>query len=95
MGIIPTEVDGQGCIEGVYMTALVGLIMGSDSDWVTVEPTVEVLAEFGIPFEVGVVSAHRTPEKMRMRGRQRILLAMRFGRNRFLWLWSQVMASVL
>ena len=46
------------------MTALVGLIMGSDSDWVTVEPTVEVLAEFGIPFEVGVVSAHRTPEKM-------------------------------
>ena len=64
MGIIPTEVDGQGCIEGVYMTALVGLIMGSDSDWVTVEPTVEVLAEFGIPFEVGVVSAHRTPEKM-------------------------------
>ena len=64
MGIIPTEADGQGCIEGVYMTALVGLIMGSDSDWVTVEPTVEVLAEFGIPFEVGVVSAHRTPEKM-------------------------------
>ena len=53
MGIIPTEADGQGCIEGVYMTALVGLIMGSDSDWVTVEPTVEVLAEFGIPFEVG------------------------------------------
>ena len=44
MGIIPTEADGQGCIEGVYMTALVGLIMGSDSDWVTVEPTVEVLA---------------------------------------------------
>ena len=64
MVIIPTEADGQGCIEGVYMTALVGLIMGSDSDWVTVEPTVEVLAEFGIPFEVGVVSAHRTPEKM-------------------------------
>ena len=54
MGIIPTEADGQGCIEGVYMTALVGLIMGSDSDWVTVEPTVEVLAEFGIPFEVGI-----------------------------------------
>lgn len=43
---------------------LVGLIMGSDSDWDTVEPAAEVLAEFGIPFEVGVVSAHRTPEKM-------------------------------
>lgn len=46
------------------MTLLVGLIMGSDSDWPTVEPAAEVLAEFGIPFEVGVVSAHRTPEKM-------------------------------
>lgn len=38
--------------------------MGSDSDWPTVEPAAEVLADFGIPFEVGVVSAHRTPEKM-------------------------------
>lgn len=43
---------------------VVGLIMGSDSDWPTVEPAAEVLAEFGIPFEVGVVSAHRTPAKM-------------------------------
>lgn len=43
---------------------LVGLIMGSDSDWPTMEPAAEVLAEFGIPFEVGVVSAHRTPERM-------------------------------
>ena len=42
----------------------VGLIMGSDSDWPTVEPAADVLTEFGIPFEVGVVSAHRTPEKM-------------------------------
>lgn len=46
------------------MGPLVGLIMGSDSDWDTVAPAAEVLAEFGIPFEVGVVSAHRTPEKM-------------------------------
>ena len=38
--------------------------MGSDSDWPTVEPAADVLTEFGIPFEVGVVSAHRTPEKM-------------------------------
>ena len=43
---------------------LVGLIMGSDSDWDTVQPAAEVLAEFGVPFEVGVVSAHRTPDKM-------------------------------
>ena len=42
----------------------VGIIMGSDSDWPTVEPAARVLADFGIPFEVGVVSAHRTPEKM-------------------------------
>ena len=42
----------------------VGTIMGSDSDWPTVEPAAQVLADFGIPFEVGVVSAHRTPEKM-------------------------------
>ena len=38
--------------------------MGSDSDWPTVKPAAEVLADFGIPIEVGVVSAHRTPEKM-------------------------------
>ena len=43
---------------------VVGIIMGSDSDWDTVAPAAEVLAEFNIPFEVGVVSAHRTPEKM-------------------------------
>lgn len=46
------------------MQPLVGLIMGSDSDWPTVEPAAEALAEFGIPFEVGVLSAHRTPERM-------------------------------
>ena len=43
---------------------VVGIIMGSDSDWDTVAPAAEVLAEFNIPFEVGVVSAHRTPDKM-------------------------------
>ncbi|MDX2356692.1 5-(carboxyamino)imidazole ribonucleotide mutase [Dietzia sp. PP-33] len=42
----------------------VGLIMGSDSDWPTMEAAAEALAEFGIAFEVGVVSAHRTPQKM-------------------------------
>jgi len=46
------------------MEPQVGIIMGSDSDWPTVEPAAQVLADFGIPFEVGVVSAHRTPEKM-------------------------------
>lgn len=46
------------------MEPQVGIIMGSDSDWDTVSPAAEVLAEFEIPFEVGVVSAHRTPERM-------------------------------
>lgn len=44
--------------------AAVGLIMGSDSDWPTMEAAAEALAEFGIRFEVGVVSAHRTPQRM-------------------------------
>ena len=43
---------------------LVGIIMGSDSDWPTMKPAAEVCAEFGIPFEVRVVSAHRTPNDM-------------------------------
>ena len=42
----------------------VGLIMGSDSDWPVMEAAAEALAEFEVPFEVGVVSAHRTPARM-------------------------------
>jgi 5-(carboxyamino)imidazole ribonucleotide mutase len=38
--------------------------MGSDSDWPVMEAAAEALAEFDIPFEVGVVSAHRTPQRM-------------------------------
>jgi 5-(carboxyamino)imidazole ribonucleotide mutase len=44
--------------------ARVGLIMGSDSDWPVMEAAAHALAEFDIPFEVGVVSAHRTPGRM-------------------------------
>ncbi|WP_320066023.1 5-(carboxyamino)imidazole ribonucleotide mutase [Micromonospora sp. RTGN7] len=47
----------------------VGLIMGSDSDWPTMKAAAEALAEFGIAYEVGVVSAHRTPGKMIEYGR--------------------------
>lgn len=43
---------------------LVGLIMGSDSDWETMKPASETLIRFGIEHEVEVVSAHRTPIKM-------------------------------
>ncbi|MFF3866981.1 5-(carboxyamino)imidazole ribonucleotide mutase [Micromonospora sp. NPDC001898] len=47
----------------------VGLIMGSDSDWPTMKAAAETLAEFGVGYEVGVVSAHRTPGKMIEYGR--------------------------
>jgi 5-(carboxyamino)imidazole ribonucleotide mutase len=43
---------------------VVGIIMGSDSDWSTMEAAAFALAEFDVPFEVGVVSAHRTVRKM-------------------------------
>ena len=43
---------------------LVGVIMGSDSDFTVMADAVQVLREFGIPHEVAVVSAHRTPDKM-------------------------------
>lgn len=43
---------------------LVGLVMGSDSDWPVMEAAAEALAEFGIPFEADVVSAHRMPTEM-------------------------------
>ena len=43
---------------------VVGLIMGSDSDWRVMSAAGELLDEFGVPFEVGVVSAHRTPQRM-------------------------------
>jgi 5-(carboxyamino)imidazole ribonucleotide mutase len=43
---------------------LVGVVMGSDSDWPTMEPAVAALGEFDVPYEVRVVSAHRTPHDM-------------------------------
>jgi 5-(carboxyamino)imidazole ribonucleotide mutase len=43
---------------------LVGVVMGSDSDWSVMSDAAEVLKEFGIDYEVEVLSAHRTPEKM-------------------------------
>ena len=43
---------------------LVGIIMGSKSDWPTMEEAGKALDEFGVVYEVEVVSAHRTPDKM-------------------------------
>ena len=42
---------------------LVGIIMGSDSDWGAMQKCVGVLKQFGVPFEAHVMSAHRTPER--------------------------------
>jgi 5-(carboxyamino)imidazole ribonucleotide mutase len=43
---------------------IVGIVMGSDSDWPVMEPAAQALAEFGVPYEAHVVSAHRTPRRM-------------------------------
>ena len=48
---------------------LVGIVMGSDSDWPVMEAAAAALAEFGVPFEADVVSAHRMPEEMVAYGR--------------------------
>jgi 5-(carboxyamino)imidazole ribonucleotide mutase len=49
---------------------LVGVVMGSRSDWETLRHATEVLAELGIPYEAKVVSAHRTPERLFQYGRE-------------------------
>jgi 5-(carboxyamino)imidazole ribonucleotide mutase len=43
---------------------LVGVLMGSASDWPTLQPAAAILAEFGVPHECKVVSAHRMPDEM-------------------------------
>ncbi|OZB51052.1 MAG: 5-(carboxyamino)imidazole ribonucleotide mutase [Cellulomonas sp. 14-74-6] len=48
---------------------LVGIVMGSDSDWPVMEAAAAALAEFEVPVEVDVVSAHRQPDKMLQYGR--------------------------
>src|SRR6187402_1569943 len=51
------------------MTALVGIVMGSDSDWPVMEAAAAALSEFEVPFEKDVVSAHRMPDEMIAYGR--------------------------
>ena len=43
---------------------LIGVVMGSNSDWDTMKNAAQILADFGIPFEAQVVSAHRMPDDM-------------------------------
>ena len=49
---------------------LVGVVMGSDSDWRVMSDASQLLIDFGIPHEVEVVSAHRTPDKLIRYGRE-------------------------
>ncbi len=44
--------------------ALVGIIMGSQSDWTTMRGAADLLAELGVPHETRIVSAHRTPDRL-------------------------------
>ena len=51
-------------MSGPVEDPVVGIVMGSDSDWPVLEPAAQALAEFGVPYEAHVVSAHRTPRRM-------------------------------
>jgi 5-(carboxyamino)imidazole ribonucleotide mutase len=60
----------SGAAAGVRAgAAQVGIVMGSDSDWPTMQAAAEALEEFGVPYEADVVSAHRMPEEMLAYGR--------------------------
>jgi len=50
--------------DGLGKSPLVGVIMGSQSDLPTMQAAVEILKKFGVPYEVDIVSAHRTPDKL-------------------------------
>jgi 5-(carboxyamino)imidazole ribonucleotide mutase len=47
------------------MTPLIGIIMGSQSDWPTMTHAADILTRLGVPHEVRIVSAHRTPDRLR------------------------------
>ena len=49
---------------------LIGIVMGSDSDWPVMKGAAEACEEFDIPFEADVVSAHRMPDEMLAYGRE-------------------------
>lgn len=76
----PSALAANGASENSVVSPLVGVVMGSASDYETLAPACEVLAELGIPYEARVVSAHRTPdwlfeyaETAKVRGLQAII----------------------
>jgi len=56
--------DPAGAAAPAVAAPLVGVVMGSDSDWDTMQHACTVLQDFGVAFEARVVSAHRTPDAM-------------------------------
>lgn len=60
----PARPTGRGRAARATQAPLVGIIMGSQSDWATMTHAAEILAELGIPAEHRIVSAHRTPERL-------------------------------
>ncbi|MEO5333435.1 MAG: 5-(carboxyamino)imidazole ribonucleotide mutase [Magnetococcus sp. YQC-5] len=55
--------NSEGIQTSISQSPLVGILMGSDSDWDVMKEAGKVLREFGVPFEMTVTSAHRTPER--------------------------------
>lgn len=54
---------GQKAVERLKELPMVGIVMGSDSDYAVMEETVAILKKFGIPYEITVASAHRSPKR--------------------------------
>jgi len=51
-------------VKNKKMSAKIGVIMGSQSDWTTMKNTVDVINNFSVPYELNIVSAHRTPDRL-------------------------------
>src|SRR5262249_58718400 len=63
-GGLPRHGRGSGMSGPGAPPPVVGVVMGSDSDWPVMAAAADALAEFGVPYEAGVVSAHRMPREM-------------------------------
>jgi 5-(carboxyamino)imidazole ribonucleotide mutase len=64
VSISAVSIDLEGSKVGEQAVPVVGVIMGSDSDWPVMRAASGALAEFDVPHEVSVISAHRTPQRM-------------------------------
>jgi len=58
------QLQGSSPATHLMTSPLVGVVMGSNSDWETLQHATQILQEFGIPYEARVVSAHRMPDDM-------------------------------